>query len=312
MGTSDTAAVSEPLSTVAAMPSLIHEGLILMVRDHPELLAQLARELLHVEVPPFTNAQLVEATLNELVPAEFHADAAVLLYVDGEAVFGAIVEAQLTIVNRKLFTWPVYATVARSRHDCPFIVIVVTPDRGVMEWAARPIDLGGGNFFRAHVIGPEGIPIITDPKRGAREVHLTMLSAIAHGRGDPQTAVAIANAAVAGIKQLPEDKRVIYTALVERSLGEAARKAFEMLPETPAFLKEFYEYLAVRAEAEGKAEGEAKGNANAVLQILGAREIAVTDEQRQRILDCRDLELFKRWIPAAMTVQTIEELLAIA
>jgi len=70
-----------------AMPSLLHEGLIALIREKPEFAAALLREILHVEVPQFTEARLAEASLNELIPAEFHADA-VVLFVDGRRVFG--------------------------------------------------------------------------------------------------------------------------------------------------------------------------------------------------------------------------------
>ena len=78
----------DALSSVP-MPSLLHEGLIALVRDKPEFTADLLREILHVEVPQFTEARLAEASLTELVPTEYHADAAVLL-VDGKPVFGII------------------------------------------------------------------------------------------------------------------------------------------------------------------------------------------------------------------------------
>jgi hypothetical protein len=46
-----------------------------------------------VPVPAFTSARLAEATLNNLVPTEYRADAVVLLG-NKETVYGIIVEAQ--------------------------------------------------------------------------------------------------------------------------------------------------------------------------------------------------------------------------
>ena len=59
------------------MPSLLHEGLILLVRDRPELAAKILVDLLGVEVPRFTEARLTEAALPEIVPVEYFADAIV-------------------------------------------------------------------------------------------------------------------------------------------------------------------------------------------------------------------------------------------
>jgi hypothetical protein len=291
------------------MPSLLHEGLLLMVRDQPALVARLLTDLLEVEVPPFTEARLTEAALHELVPVEYHADAVVLL-VDDRPVYGVIVEAQLQVDLRKQYTWPLYAVGARARHECPFAVVVVTPDPATARWAARPIELGNGLRYRVHVIGPEGIPVVTEAERARRAPHLAMLSVMAHGEGDVETAVAIARAAVAAIEELPEDQRLVYSAIVESALGEAARKAFEMLPETQRFLSESQRRSFAEGREKGKAEGEAKGKAEAVLQILVRRALSVTEGERQRILGCGDLDMLTRWLDRALTITTIDELFA--
>jgi hypothetical protein len=124
------------------MPSLLHEGILALVREKPQLAADLLRELLGVAVPPFTEARLAEASLNELVPTEYRADAVVLL-VEGTPVFGIIVEAQLRVDPDKPFAWPMYAVSARARYRCPFVLLVVTPDSATARWAAQPVDLGG-------------------------------------------------------------------------------------------------------------------------------------------------------------------------
>jgi hypothetical protein len=301
------------------VPSLLHEGLLLMVRDRPALVATLLTDLLGVEVPRFAEARLTEAVLHELVPVEYHADAVVLL-VNDRPVFGAIVEAQLQVDPRKLYTWPLYAVAARARYECPFVVIVVTPDAATARWAARPIELGNTLAYRVHVIGPEGIPVVTETERARRELHLAMLSVMAHGQGDVATAVAIARAAAVAIEELPEDQRLVYWAIVENALGDAARKAFEMLPETQRYMSEsqrrsYAEGEAkgeAKGEARGRAEGEAKGEADgmakAVLQILAARALAVTEATRQRVLGCRELDTLVRWLDRALTVTAADQL----
>jgi hypothetical protein len=298
------------------MPSLLHEGLILLVRDRPELAAKILVDLLGVEVPRFTEARLTEAALPEIVPVEYFADA-IVLFADGAPVFGAIFEAQLQPDPRKLFTWPFYAVAARARHECPFVVVVATADPDTARWAARPIDLGNGVLYHVHVIGPEGVPIVTDREHAVREPYLAMLSVMAHGQGDRDTAVAVARATAEAILKLRnEDQRLLYWAIVLRSLGEAARKAFEMLPDTYEFLSEsmrrsLAEGMAkglTEGKAEGKAEGRAEGRAEDILRILAKRRIAMIESQRQRILDERDLALLDRWFDRALTVAAIDEL----
>ena len=146
-------------------PSMVHEGVIALVRDNPAFAASLLRDVLQVEVPPFRAARLGEAALPELVPVEYHADAVVVFDggVDNETkpVLGTILEVQLERKDRKRYTWPLYAVAARARHECPFILVVVTPNPAVARWADQPIELGNGSFGPC-VIGPQGIPKVTD------------------------------------------------------------------------------------------------------------------------------------------------------
>jgi hypothetical protein len=181
----------------AAMPSLLHEGLLALIRDRPEFAAELLREVLHVNVPEFTRARITEAALNELVPTEYHADLVVLLEQD-KPVFGIVHEAQLQPDERKRFTWPMYGTSLRARLECPVVVVVITVDNTTASWAAQPIPLGGQSTFVPLVIGPEGVPVITDPDLAAREPELAVLSVMAHGRDEESIAVAVARAAAIG------------------------------------------------------------------------------------------------------------------
>ena len=224
-------------------------------------------------------------------------------------VFGVIVEAQLQPDPRKRFTWPVYAAAARARHECPFVVIVATPDPDTARWAAPPIELGPGSFYRVYVLGPEGAPIITDAERACREPYLAMLSVMAHGQGDPETALAIAGAAAEAIRTLPRsDQRLLYWYILRRSLGEAARKAFEMLPNIQPFLNESERTAFAEAKAEGKAEGKVEGEAAGLLKILAQRGLEMTDGERARILSTRDLSLLDRWYEVALSIASVREL----
>lgn len=242
------------------MVSLLHEGVIELVRDRPAFVADLLDRLIDVKVPAFTEARLAEAALNELVPVEYRADA-VVVFAERKPVFGAIIEAQLQRDDNKLFTWPLYAVGARERHRCPFVVIVVTPDPATARWAAKAVDLDGGIRYWPLVVGPDGIPKVTDHEQAHREPQLAVLSVMAHGQGDVETASAIGAAAARAILQLPEDQRQLYSLLIQSNLSEAARKAIEMQPGLEKFLSETQRRQFERARAEGKAEGRAEGKA---------------------------------------------------
>lgn len=281
------------------MPSLLHEGLIALIREKPEFAADLLREILHVDVPRFTEARLAEANLTELIPTEYHADAVVLL-IEGKPVFGSIFEAQLQDDARKRFTWPMYAISARARFECPFVLVVITPDAATARWAAKPIELGAGQLWSPLVVGPEGIPIITDAELARRDPELAVLSLMAHGKGDTQTAVAIALAASASLDQLSEGQRMLYLAFIESALGDAARKAFEMHPQNEKLISSWQ-----RSSFE---QGRAAEKAADVVAFLEARGLVVSDAQRQRIVETTDLEMLSRWVRRAATITAVDAL----
>ncbi len=162
------------------MPSTWHEGAIALVWENPSFSADLMRDVLHIDVPVFTEARLVEAALNELIPAEYHADAVVLLSVDGKPAFGTILDVQLQEDERKRFTWPIYAVNARGKHECPFVLVAVTPDPSTARWAAKTIELGGGRTWAPFVVGPVGIPFITDTGQARKAPELAVLSVMTH------------------------------------------------------------------------------------------------------------------------------------
>ncbi len=251
-------------------------------------------------MPPYTEARIESADLTDLLPAEYRADVVVLL-VNGEPVLGIVVEVQLETDTRKRFSWPAYVANLRAQVHCRCCLLVVAADDRTARWASEPIDLGPGGTLCPLVLGPKGVPLVTDPQKAQRFPELAVMSVMAHGRGDVQTAVKLATLAAQAAQateSLDPDTQALYLDLIETALGEAARKAFAMLPETYQFSGPSY--------LRGKAEGEAK----AVLTFLEARGLAPTEQQRQRILACDDLEQLNIWVRKAVTLVDVEELFA--
>ncbi|MFF0529157.1 hypothetical protein ACFYT3_12265 [Nocardia amikacinitolerans] len=58
------------------------------------------------------------------------------------------------------------------------------------------------------------------------------------------------------------------------------------------------------------ADGQKKGEVRALLTVLEARGIPVSDEVRERITECTDTDLLAEWVRRAVTVATAEELFA--
>src|SRR5262245_30353472 len=134
------------------MPSQLHESHLLLFRNQPTLAADLIRDALHEEVPSYQGARVLSADLTELQPAEYRADLVIQLTNDVAAVFGIVLEVQLSVDRRKEFVWPVYAANLRAKLECPVCVLVVTVDNATAKWAGRTLELGGLHTFAPYVL----------------------------------------------------------------------------------------------------------------------------------------------------------------
>lgn len=236
------------------MPSQLHEALLMLFRNSPKLAPELLRDALHVELPRFTEARTDSADLTDVQPAEYRADLVILL-LEGVPVYGIVIEVQLSTDPRKRFVWPVYSTHLRARLELPVALLVVAVDEAIARWAAKHIDLGGGNGFRPLVLGPSGVPVVLDEAHARADPELAVLSAMAHGRdSDAGMAARIALAAHVATLDLDDERGQMYVDLVLNSLSEAARR--ELRAMDPAKYEPQSD-LVKGARALGRAEGRA-------------------------------------------------------
>ena len=116
----------------------------------------------------------------------------------------------------------------------------------------------------------------------------------------------MAQAAITGLSQLPdEDRRMLYSDLVERALCTRLRKALEMLPET----QKFFSVGHRRSYAKGITQGMATATAKALLTILAQRGLPMTARQRRTISECTKLATLDRWLERAVSVASVDDLL---
>jgi hypothetical protein len=86
---------------------------------------------------------------------------------------------------------------------------------------------------------------------------------------------------------------------IERLIMLNAQTRF--VPKT-AFEREQYE--------KGMAHGKVEGKAEAVLGVLAARSLPVSEDQRRRLLACRDASALDRLVAFAVSTVSAAELLA--
>ncbi|MET8452460.1 hypothetical protein [Streptomyces sp. NPDC005209] len=201
------------------------------------------------------------------------------------------------------------------------LLLVVVQDRATAKWATGPFDCGarGWTAQRTYplVAGPDNLPKITDARTAAKNLALAAFSALAHARSADCDAILKAiTAALQEIQKTDPETADYFFDFLEISLGNSP--AGQKLKEIMSFVSYFpgrgtvreTAYLEGKAEgkAVGEAVGEAKGEAKGVLRVLEVRGLPISDEVRERITTCTDLDRLNDWLDRAGTVACAEEL----
>lgn len=211
---------------VAMPPSPEHEHLVELFRNRPVLAVELLRASGGPPLPPFGEASLASVDQTEVPPATRLADVVVQLRSGDETVAAIVVEVQLGRKERKRYTWPLYVASVRAELRCSTMLLVLAPRRSVARWAARPIAMGHPDWvFRPVVVGPEGVPVVTDPTVAEASPELAVLSALAHGAGEH--GYEVARAMLYGLGRVDDERAWIHGSIVLPALGEAVRARLE-------------------------------------------------------------------------------------
>ena len=271
------------------MPSYVHEVIVELLRD-----AECVRVLLALKDVTASGAATVEdATLT--VP-EIRADV-VLVFGESPTRLAVVVEVQRNRDTAKKFAWPFYEAAARARHECAACVLVFATDDLVAAWASAPVQLGPMSTFRAIVIGPRDVPVITEPTYARRYPSLAVLSAFARARAP--NAVEVARVAIRALETMQADRAELYFDLIFEVLDEAARKELEKLMNLKDYVPQNVWAKRMRSE------GEAAGARGALFDVLAARELRVDDETRARIDGTTDVAQLRTWISRAARADSV-------
>jgi hypothetical protein len=134
---------------------------------------------------------------------------------------------------------------------------------------------------------------------------MAALSVAYHG-----AAPAVCQAFTEGMRQLPPERASKYHEHAYNMSPLAVQRILEQLmtsdtwPVYTPFAKEHFG----RGKKEGKAEGKAEGEADAILLVLRARSMDVSDADRERITSCTNLKQLKKWITRAVTAEKTSDL----
>jgi hypothetical protein len=279
-----------------AMPSYLHELLLLLFRNRSQAAADLLRRL-DVQMPDFDDVRVESADLNHVKPAEYRADLVLFLMRGTQKQLGIIIEVQLQDKEEKRYSWPAYVANLRARHRCPVCLLVITVDEATARWAAEPIKLGPDNWFTPRVVGPSNTLAVTDLSLAEQNVELAVLSAIEHGKNtDSELAARVASTAIVASAGIDAERSRLYLDLILISLSEKARRALQSMNSLgfeyqSDFARKYVAQGRAEGKAEGKAEGRAEGRAEILLKQLTSRFGPPEDDLQARLYRATDSQL---------------------
>lgn len=290
------------------MPSSWHDSVKAIFTKNPELAVELATSLNGTPLPAGTPAHPESPAFNDRPSDDFYADAVIVVGPKQDPVRGIIVEAQKRTYSDKPPQWARYAAQLWTFLKCPVDVLVICPDAKSAFYYARPVPTSlPGYIHLPVVVPPSTIPVITDPDEAATSPAMAALSVAYHGT-DPAVPEAIAR----GFRKLQSDVAAKYHEHAYNISPLAVQRILEQLmnsdtwPVYSPFAKEHYSH----GKKEGKKEGRIAEGSEAILIVFEARNLDVSEAERDRITSCTNLRQLKNWIKRAVTVEKAADLFA--
>ncbi|MBO0822270.1 MAG: hypothetical protein J2P27_00230 [Actinobacteria bacterium] len=278
------------------MPSPLHEAPLELLRRAPLLAGELLRAS-GVPVPVGAETTAAPGDVSS-APVELRADG-VFLVDDRDSKLAIVAESQTRPDAIKPLVWPAYLALARAEHRRPAVLVVLCPGprRDTGPWARQLIKTGHPGFDLAPIVIDAATTPSPDPASPA-VAELAVLGCLTgaidlDGYGKLDHVVGLVNDA-----RLEPDKLETYTRLIDLAASPAVRVALEALVRT-AHKVDWLDRL--------DADARAKQGGQMVLRILAARGIAVTDDMRDRVLGCSDLDQLETWADKAATATSLSD-----
>jgi hypothetical protein len=277
------------------MASLLHETIVELLAEHPELLVPALQEQLG-DLPVDLEFHRGESSQSQVPALRLDLGLEVRRRGEPEPFAALTIEVQLSKDEDKPFSWLLYHAGQHYRLRVPSYLVVVTSDPAVAAWAAGPFS-SGMVTMRPLVITPAHFPPITDPEEAKRSLVRTFLSGLVHA--SESVAADIGLALVAALDASPDDVGIHYWDTLLAVVGGAIRSTLEMKMKDWKPRSEWGKRLLANAQAEGRAAS--------IVELLEVRGIPVDPPLRQRITACSDLDLLSQWLRRAATATVAEE-----
>ncbi len=301
------------------MPGDLHEMLVGLFKDSPELVIPLVRRI------PAAAGQLGDASGATAIWSDMSVHrtavprADVVVQIDDPAKLVVIVEPQMQWDQDKLSMWPRYCCVAAYAHGVPVYLVVVTNLVSIARRIPTRLEFGA-IAVEPLVIGPEEIPLVVEREVATAEPEWTLLSIWLHQkrftkrtlkhRENQQQLQDTAGMLIDALVTLDPSLRTQYTDFCLGWLTEPLRAAVKerMQMENYRWISDVGKKGYSRGHKEGLRTGELRGEAKAVLTVLRARGLDVDAASEARILGCDDRQQLEAWLERAVSVSSVDEL----
>jgi hypothetical protein len=307
------------------VPQTLHQAVVWVFRDDPELGFDLARSVFGIDLPELGEVHDRKSELDRFAPCvgdtgELRPDLAFSAMAvatrrgsrrHGQKArrgVGMVVEVQRKIARLKRWRIWVYWALFAETIQASTIVMVVSLTDSVSRWARSIGESELPPRDGLLVLDRQNMPRVIDIHQARRRPGMAVLSALLH-TGD----VEVLRVAFTVALELPDNRRWRYASAL---LGVAPKSERVKLLKG---MKVEERYQLTKAERnsiafddgkrEGKKEGKREGLVKLVLTILELRGLPVARRTKARIRACKNLEQLDRWATRARHVSSIDELL---
>jgi hypothetical protein len=287
------------------MPTLTvtHEAPLELIRQHADLAVELVRAMTGLLATRDVTARPGPTSLNAVVPAEFTADAVVIVSdkETAEPVLVIIVEPQGRDDRTKAYSWPAYLANVREAARCPSaILLVVCPDPREADKCRQVIPMGhpGWDLWPI-VIDPQHAP----PDEGASPYLILFLACLPALDMETPDGARRVLAAIRDTQASHANRKRLATIILKRA-SDAARQILEDLMTTVEWKDDFIESYVHIGEQIGEQKGAAATKAADILTVLDVRGLKPTSAQRAMVTADAGLPQLDIWFQRALTAQT--------
>ena len=290
------------------MPSVEHEAPLEVIRQQPDVVADLLRRILpRLPLPTRVSGALGSADMSQIAPTQYFADMVVVLtdQQTRKPVLAVVIEPQGRDRKTKKVSWPVYLTTAIKANKVPrAILVVICWDPREAARCRRVIPTGHPGF--------DLYPIVVDPRTfpswEGSSPYLTILAGAtkAIDLGTPNGRDAVLTA-IEQTRASDADTAALATIILGVA-DSAARRELEALMASPKFHSTFVDGLLQQGEERGLEKGAVKSKVEDLIKVIKARGLELSKAQRNLVTSCADLSQLAAWFDQALDAKTTDEI----